>query len=143
MSTNYQTNQVDQRSFAELIRELRDESVALVREEVALAKTEVGEKVSRVGRNTAMLVVGGAVAHLGLIFLLLAMSEGLNAMFIAADMPFHGQWLAPLIVGLVVGIIGVAVLMTAKNTLANTSVVPQKTVQTLKDDKQWIKEKVQ
>jgi hypothetical protein len=143
MSTNYPTNTSDQRSLADLVRELRDESLTLVREEVALAKTEVGEKVSRAGRNTVMLVVGGAVAHLGLIFLLLALSEGLHAMFIAADLPFHGDWLAPLIVGLVVGVIGLGVLMKAKDSLAKTSVVPRKTMQTLKEDKQWIKEKVQ
>ena len=143
MSTDYPSNATDQRSFTDLIRELRDESMTLVREEVALAKTEVGEKVSQAGRNTAMLVIGGAIAHLGLIFLLLALSEGLHAMFIAADLPFHGDWLAPLIVGLVVGVIGLAMLMKAKNSLAHTSVVPRKTVQTLKDDKRWIKEKVQ
>jgi hypothetical protein len=143
MSTNYPTNPTDQRSFADLIRELRDESLTLVREEVALAKTEVGEKVSKVGRNTVMLIVGGVVIHLGLIFVLLAVSEGLTALFVAADMPFHGEWLAPLIVGGVVGIVGLVVLMKARDSLAHTSLVPQKTVQTLKDDKQWIKEKVQ
>ena len=143
MSTNYETNTADPRSFVDLVRELRDESVTLVREEVALAKTEMGEKVSLVSRNAIMLVVGGAIAHLGLIFLLLAAADGLHAALIAADLPFHGDWLAPLIVGLVVGAIGLVMVMKAKSTLANTTVVPEKTVQTLKDDKQWIQEKVQ
>jgi uncharacterized protein YacL len=142
MSANYQSSPTEQRSLAELVRELRDESILLVRQEVDLAKTEMGEKASRLGRNAATLIIGGAVAHLGLIFLLLAAVAGLELIFAQMDLPFHGQWLSPLIVGLIVGVVGLAMAMSAKNTLANMSVVPAKTVQTLKDDKQWIKEKI-
>ncbi len=142
MSTDYHPNQTDRRSVADLVRELRDETTGLLREEVALAKTEMQEKVSRVGRNTTTLIIGGAVAHLGLIFLLLAATGGLEALFVANGLPVQGVWLSPLIVGLVVGGIGLAMLVVAKNKLKRTSVVPEKTVQTLKDDKRWAQEKI-
>ncbi|WP_153556505.1 phage holin family protein [Roseimaritima sediminicola] len=132
----------DSRGIADLIRELRDESTALIREEVALAKTEMSEKASVVGRNSGMLVAGGAIAHLGLIFLLLALSYGLYVAIGSAGLPVHALWIAPLIVGLVVGGIGLAMFLKAKDTLANVSPVPKRTVESLKEDKQWATDKV-
>lgn len=133
---------IDGRSISELIRELRDESTALFREEIALAKTEMSEKGSRVARNAALLATGAAVAHLGLIFLLLSASAGLSRFYDSLGMWFHGDWIAPLVVGLIVGVIGTIMLMKAKKTLSNTSLVPDRTVESLRNDKNWVKEKV-
>ncbi|EMI17494.1 membrane protein containing DUF1469 [Rhodopirellula maiorica SM1] len=146
MSTDYQADgknrvanhQADTRSLSDLIKELRDESVALVREEVALAKTEMGEKVNKVGRNSAVLIAGAAVAHLGLIFVLLSASAGLERFYDSLGMWFHGDWIAPLVVGLIVGIIGTVMLLKAKKTLSETTAVPERTIESLKEDKQWL-----
>lgn len=157
MSTGYHTNGTnrlndydsanpeagDPRSLSDLVKELRDESVDLVREEVALAKTEMSEKASLVGRNSGMLIAGGAIAHLGLIFCLLAASYGLYVAIGLAGLPLHALWIAPLIVGLTVGGIGMAMFSKAKNALANVSPVPQRTKQSLKEDKQWLQAKTQ
>lgn len=155
MSTGYHTNGTnrlqdydtaspdagDSRSLSDLVKELRDESVALVREEVALAKTEMSEKVSLVGRSTGMLIAGGAIAHLGLIFCLLAASYGLYITIGLAGLPIHALWIAPLIVGLVVGGIGLVMFSSAKKALANFSPMPKRTKQSLKEDKQWLQAK--
>lgn len=133
----------DARSVSGLVRELRDETTTLLRQEVALAKTEMSEKLSKVTRNAIYLIVGGAIAHLGLIFLLLAVTGGLEVMFIDAGMVATSQWLSPLLVGVVIGVIGAALLFKAKSSLSTTTVVPEKTVQTLQEDKQWIQNKVQ
>ncbi|KAA1261156.1 hypothetical protein LF1_37010 [Rubripirellula obstinata] len=147
MSTGYHTNGKnrlddydanDPRSLSDLVKELRDESVALVREEVALAKTEMSEKASLVGRNTGMLIAGGAIAHLGLIFCLLAVSYALYVAIGLAGLPIHALWIAPLIVGLVVGGIGLAMFSKAKNALANVSPMPERTKQSLREDQQWL-----
>ena len=132
-----------ERSLGDLLRELRDESTTLLREEVALAKTEITEKTSKVGRNVALAIAGALVAHLGLIFLLLALSEGLTVALADMDLPFHGEWIAPLVVGTIVGGIGVALMLKAKKTIAGTSIVPEKTIHTLKEDKQWVTNKAQ
>jgi len=52
----------DDRSIGELIAELSRETVALVRQEVQLAKAEMSQKASRVGKNVGFLIVGGVVA---------------------------------------------------------------------------------
>lgn len=131
----------DSRGITDLVRELRDESTALIRQEVALAKTEMSDKASVVGRNTGMLIAGGAIAHLGLIFLLLAVSYGLYVAIGLAGLPLHALWIAPLIVGVVVSIVGLSMFNKAKDTLSNLTPVPKRTVESLKEDKQWVTNK--
>lgn len=133
----------DERSLADLIRELRDESTVLLRQEVAMAKTEMSEKASTVGRNVTTMVIGGAVAFLAIIFLLLAVTGGLALMILATDAELHAIWIAPLIVGLVIAAIAAVMILKAKETLASTSLVPHQTIETLKEDKQWAQAKVQ
>jgi hypothetical protein len=62
----------DGRSMVELLKELRDETVTLMRQEVALAKVELSEKAVRYGRNIAYLAIGGLILYAGLLFLLAA-----------------------------------------------------------------------
>jgi len=139
MSNNSQT---DDRSLADLIRELRDEATVLLRQEVAMAKTEMGEKASMVVRNVGTLVVGGAVALIALIFLLLAVTGGLALMLMSTDLDLHAIWVAPLIVGIIIAGIAAAMIAKAKQTLENASLVPHKTIETLKENKQWAQTKV-
>ena len=52
----------DDRSLGELFAELAQETSNLVRQEVELARVELGQKAAQVGRDIASLVLGGAVA---------------------------------------------------------------------------------
>jgi hypothetical protein len=133
----------DSRSFADLIRELRDESTRLFRQEVALAKVEVTDKASKAGRNVGYLAVGGMVAYAGGIILLLAAVVGLYVGLVALGMSHAtAGWLAPLAVGLVVAGIGYSMIQKALVTLKHESLTPERTVETLQENKNWIKEKV-
>src|SRR4030095_927808 len=80
-------------SISDLIKALRDEALLLVRQEVALAKTEMSEKIGRTLRNTAYAIAGGLVAFLGLVFILHAATAltgvGLKAAGVA---PEQGPW---------------------------------------------------
>lgn len=131
------------RSLASLLKELRDETTLLMREEVTLAKLEISEKVNRVARNIGYLVGGSLVAFAGIIVLLLAGAAGLYTALLAWDVdPSTARWLAPLIVSAVVIVIGYAMLQKAISTLKNESAVPERTAKTVQDDKNWVKEKV-
>ena len=48
-------------SIPGLLRELRDETTTLLRQEVKLAKTELKENVSRMGSHAAHIAIGGFV----------------------------------------------------------------------------------
>jgi hypothetical protein len=129
-------------SISDLIKELRDEALLLVRQEVALAKTEMSEKIGRTLRNTAYAIAGGLVAFLGLVFILHAATAltgvGLKAAGVA---PEQCLWLAPLIVGVVVAVIGTILVTKGIATLKNETLVPEKTIDSLKGDKAWIQSK--
>jgi uncharacterized membrane protein len=133
----------NERSLASLLKELRDEATTLMREELTLAKTEISDKISRVGRNVGYVAGGGLVAFAGLIVLLLAIAAGIYVGLLAMDVAASiAIWLAPLIVGVVVIAIGYAMLQKAIHTLQEEPVMPQRTVKTVQDDTNWIKEKV-
>ena len=131
------------RSITDLIRELRDESMLLVRQEVALAKTEISEKVSRVTRNSITLVSGGVMLYTGLILVLFGIGLVVSIGLAAAGV--DETWALPLgvgLVGLLVAVIGAVMMGGAKKALSEESVMPEKTVQSLKEDKEWTKEKL-
>jgi hypothetical protein len=134
----------DGRSLPGLVRELRDEAVTLVRQEVALAKTEMSEKAARAARNSAYIGIGAFLAYAGLIILLGAAVVGVYLGLVAAGLAHAtAGWLSPLIVGGVVAAIGYAVAQKGLSTLKRESVVPERTVESIKADKEWIEEKAQ
>ena len=134
----------DERSLADLLKELRDESSTLVRQEVALAKTEIGEKVSTYATNAAYVAAGAAVALIGGIFLLLAVANVVSGIFFHV-LPSIGTWMAGAIgyaiVGLVIAIIGYVLYQKGVTTLKNATAVPEKTVASLQENKEWLKNK--
>ncbi len=125
-----------------LLRTLRDETTHLIRKEVDLAKAELSDKVTSSIYDTVTLIAGGLVALLGALFVLHAMSQGLMVGLIALGLgPEIAVWLAPLIVGLVIGAIGLIALAAAQARLKNRKYYPEETTQSMKEHKQWIEQK--
>ena len=125
-------------SLADLIKQVRDETITLFRQEVSLAKAEVSEKLSRVGRNAAFLIAGGALAYAGLLFLLLAAAAGIYVLLTFAGLYAVGLWLAPLIVGVLVIAIGGMLVQKGISALSRESAVPERTAQSIREDKAWL-----
>lgn len=144
MDSTSNTVVVEDRSIAGLFKALRDETATLFKQEVALAKTEMTEKATCVARNVAYLAVGGLVAYAGVLFILLGLSAllswGLAAAGLSQAMAF---WLGPIIVGIVVGIIGFVLVQKGRATLTQASLKPEKTIQSLQEDKAWTQQKLQ
>src|SRR5512142_1511562 len=89
---------VDERPIGELFAELASKTGTLVQQELELARVELSEHASRLGGDAATLVAGGFVAYAGFLAVLAAIIAGL-----ANFMPW---WLAALVVGLVVIVVG-------------------------------------
>ena len=132
----------DGRGFADLFRQLRDEITALFRQEVALAKTEVTEKAKTVGRQVGYIAAGGVVALLGVVFVLWFVTLVIGFMLAAAGLEAWAIILAPLITGLILLLVGGFLLMSGIEKLKSMNYTPEKTKQSLKEDKQWIQNKV-
>ena len=133
----------EERSIGQLLKDLRDDTTTLLRQEVELAKTEMTEKASRAGRNVGAVAVGGAVAFLGAIALLGFVVAALTSLFSQFMSPGVAVWLAPLIVGAVLALVGYSMIKKALETLKRESVTPTKTTQSLQENKEWLKAKIQ
>ena len=59
--------QREERSIGALFAELSQKTTTLVRQEIQLAKVEMSQKASRVGKNVGFLVIGSVVAYTGLL----------------------------------------------------------------------------
>lgn len=117
------------------LTQLTREVSTLLRKEVELARTETSEKVSQALNATMALTVGGAVAFAGLLLLLAALVIGL-----AYVMPL---WLSALLVGGTVAIIGGGMVAAGKEKLKAQNLMPERTIGTIKGDKQFVKEQLQ
>jgi len=142
MAVKDERPQRDERSIGQLLKELTSETSTLLKQEVDLAKTEMSEKASRVGANLGSVAVGGAVAFLGAIALLLAVIYGLGAILNNFLSPETASWLAPLIVGGILAAVGYSLIKKALETLKRESITPQRTTQSLQENKEWLKQKI-
>ena len=132
----------DDRSIGQLLKELTQESSTLLKQEVDLAKTEMSEKASRIGTNLGEVAVGGAVAFLGAIALLLFAISALGSLLSKFMSPGIAVWLAPLIVGGILAAVGYSLIKKALETLKHESLTPKRTTQSLQENKEWLKEKI-
>lgn len=124
----------DERSLGELFSDLTRELSTLVRQEATLAKTELSDKVSNVGRDLGLVAAGGAVAYAGFLVLLAFL-----VLLLGLVMPL---WLSALIVGVIVTAIGGFLVKKYWTAFTHVNPTPTETVQTLKEDSRWLKEQV-
>jgi H+/Cl- antiporter ClcA len=68
----------EDRSVAELVFDVSERASSLVREEIELAKTEVGEKVGKILRGSVVGIAAGTFAFLALILIMEGVAWLLN-----------------------------------------------------------------
>jgi hypothetical protein len=124
----------EERSVGELFTELANETGTLIRQEMALATTEMTAKLTRAGKNAAFVAAGGAVGFAAFLTLLAAIVAGLSY--------FMPVWLSALIVAVVVGAVAFYLITSSLAELKRASLAPNETVTTLKEDAQWLKKQV-
>jgi predicted phage tail protein len=127
------------KSLPTLFSDLTREMVDLVRQEIALGRAEVSQKISTAQAALTSLAIGAAIILAGLFLILQAVVRGL-AMVLPPEM---APWLAPLIVGAVVAIIGYVMLKGGSAKLNADNLMPHRTMESLQRDKGLAKEKVQ
>jgi hypothetical protein len=127
-----------ERPLTGLVSDLWRQASRLARAEAELAKAEISEKVSDMGSGLASLAAGGAVVLAGFIVLLFAAVGGLQMWL---DTP-HAIWLAPLIVGVITMIIGYIAVSVGRRNLSASHLKPERTVDSVRRDAQFMKEHV-
>jgi uncharacterized membrane protein YqjE len=136
MMANYNYNYNDQRqyesepSLGELFSDLSAKAGLLVTKEVALAKAEMSQKVKKAGREITLLVIAGALGNAALLILLAGIVLALGVWI-----PY---WAAAFIVGGVLAISAAILAWTGVQSLKEINPVPSQTMQTLREDKEWL-----
>lgn len=124
----------EDRSLGDLFAELAGETGMLVRQEVALAQTEIVHKATKAGKNVGYLVVGGAVAYAGV----LAVLAGV-IILLANVIP---AWASAVLVGVAVAAVAYFMITSALAELKKTDPMPRNTIETIKEDAKWLKKEV-
>lgn len=108
-----------------IVQDLQD----VVRGEVQLAKAELKEDVSSLGKSAGMVAAGAFLALVGFLFVMLGVTYLLNKSM--------QMWLAAGLVGVVLLIIGIIAAMAGKNKLSAANLKPEQTIDSLKEDQEW------
>jgi Putative Actinobacterial Holin-X, holin superfamily III len=124
----------DDRSIGSLISGLMQDIRLLVTQEIDLAKRELSDKVSAVSRSAVSIVVG-AVLAIGGLFVLMA------ALVLVLDL-FMPAWVAAFVLALALLAIGGLVLFLGVQKLRTMQYVPERTVKTVEEGVQRVKERV-
>jgi Putative Actinobacterial Holin-X, holin superfamily III len=124
----------DDRSLAELFKELSDQTTTLVRQEIDLAKAELAVKGKQAGVGAGLF---GGAGMFGLYAL-----GALTACVILALATAVTGWLAALIVTAIYGAIAGVLALTGKEKVKQgVPPVPEHTVESVKEDVEWTKQR--
>jgi hypothetical protein len=123
------------RGLGSLLRDLAEGSASLVRDEVALARLEASEVAAGLARGVASMALGGVLALLGT----LSFFAGLILLVGDQWLPRDLYWVAALIVVVLTGGLAAALARKGMNLLEPSALAPDETVETLKEDKEWVK----
>ncbi len=117
----------DQPTIRNLLNELAFESTKLVKEEAALSRAEVWEKLDRMSNHLKLLIIGGAIAIAGLVHLL-----GAVIYSVAGMVPIEQRaWLPALLVGLIATIIGIVCIIKGSRGIKFKNLALEKTSRSL------------
>ena len=129
--TDDRREEVEQTSVGELIGNISNDLSTLFRQEVELAKAELKQEASKAGKAAGMLGAAGYAGHLMVVLLSFAL------VFALGNVMDYG-W-AALIVGAIWGIVAAILFVNGRKKLKTVDPVPHRTVDTIKEDAQWLK----
>lgn len=111
-------------SITELLGQLASNSAALMRDELALAKQEMNEKLSAFQSGLVVVAIGAGMA-------LVALST-LCAAAVIALAAYVGAWQSALAIGALLALFGGLTASEGLQRLKRTSLKPEQTIQTLR-----------
>lgn len=122
---------VENESLGSLVGQLTSDVSTLMRQEVALAKAELKEEAKKAGKGAGMLGAAGLAGYFVLLFL------SLTIMWLLGEVMW--LWLAALIVMILWGVAAAVLFVMGRKQLKEVNPKPEQTVETLREDKEWVK----
>ena len=119
------------KSLSELFSTMTSDLSTLMRKEVELAKAETKQEVAKAGKAAGMFGGTAVAGFMALLLISFAAAWGLAEVI-------EPGW-AFLVVGLIYAVVAAVLAMQGKKKMQEVNPVPEKTVETLKEDVEWTK----
>jgi uncharacterized membrane protein len=124
----------EQPSLGDLFSDLAAQTGKLIRQEAALAKSELTDKASAAGKDIGLIAAGAFIGYAGL----LAVVAGV-VVLLAYAIPL---WASALVVGIVLAIVSYFLVSSGMSHIKNANWAPQESIESIKEDAQWLKNQV-
>jgi len=130
----------DTEGLTSLISRLGEDVMQLFNSQLALFKVEIKEEANAYARGITMIAIGAVIALVGFALLNVAIAFAVSTLFAQANFSQPASYaLGFVVTGGFYLIVGAIVVMLMKSRLSKQELVPQRTVQELRKDKQWLK----
>ena len=134
--------QADIETLPGLFGRLGDDVMRLLDAKLGLLKVELKEEAASYGRVTALMAVGGVIAAIGFALLNVAIAFFVTRLFFMSFTPPISYALGFLVTGALYLVIGGAIALVMKNRLSSLSAAPERSLEELRKDKQWLKNEI-
>ena len=126
----YTGNGYADKSAGQLMKEVTEDLSSLIRQEVQLAKQEVGEAVSAKIKGAVIIAIAATLGFFALIFMLLAIRDAFDT--------FLWTWLADIVTAVILLGLGALGALFARKKLA-TPISTELTKESIKEDVELLK----
>ncbi|MEK6283340.1 MAG: phage holin family protein [Acidobacteriota bacterium] len=127
-------------SLPSLFSRLGDDVMQLFDTKMSLLKVEIKEEANEFARDGIMIGVGGIIAAIGFALLNVALAFGISTLFAEANLSQPAKYAIGFVsAGVLYLIIGAIIISVMKSRLSKQNLVPDRTVEELRKDKQWLK----
>jgi len=124
-------NRNDERSVSEVLQDIFGNVQDIVRSEVRLARAEIKTEAAKTARAAKALIAGAVLGLYAGGLLLIAAVYGLSLIL--------APWLAALAVGVFVAVVAASLISVGRERLRSVK-KPEKTLRTVKEDVQWLRD---
>ena len=118
-------------SFGDLLSRLATASAGLVRDEIALAKQEIREKIKSLRTGVVLSAIAALLGIIALVTLDAALVIGI------------GKWIgfgwSALATGIATAVVAGIFAGLGISRFRNTSLMPEETIRSLKEDREWLR----
>lgn len=138
--TDELATRTDTENLPGLFSRLGDDVMQLFNSQLALFKVEIKEEANAYARGVTMIAIGAVIATVGFALLNVAVAFAVSTLFAQANFSQPASYaLGFVVTGGFYVLVGAVVVMLMKSRLAKQDLVPQRTVDELRKDKQWLK----
>ena len=137
------TPKTDNETLPTLFSRLGDDVMQLFDTKMSLLKVEIKEEANEYARSGILIGVGGIIAAIGFALLNVAVAFGISTLFAGTNLSQPAQYAIGFVAtGVIYLIIGTIIISTMKSRLAKQHLVPDRTIEELRKDKQWLKNEI-